>query len=502
MKEFYGYIRVSTVKQGQHGVSLQEQKDAILRYARRSNIEIIAWFEEQLTAAKQGRPVFSRMLAQLRQGKAQGVILHKIDRGARNLKDWASIGELTEQGIEVHLANDGLDMKSRGGRLSADIQAVIAADYIRNLREETLKGFYGRLKQGILPIGAPLGYLNNGGGKPKTPDPVKAPLIKKTFELYATGQYTFHTLPPILKDLGLRNVKGKPVTRSALTSILTNEFYYGLIRIKRTGEIFKGIHEPIITKTLFDQVQAVLAGKCGKKIIKHDFLFRRLMRCQLCHKTLIGEVQKGRHYYRCQNKECPMTGIREEIIAATVAEALKFLAIDDDLHWHMRVKVQDLRNNLQTTELDAIAGLQIQLKQMRDRLNRVTDAMIDGTIERDDFITRKSSLTQEQKDIEEKLDTVAERTRALPDKLENVLELLKRLDVLYENGNALEKRRILNSLTSNLLVSKENIDVAMVSPYAEILKWRKSSSCAHQPDATRMLDLIISTLQDHMKKDY
>ena len=478
MKEFYGYIRVSTVKQGTHGVSLQEQKDAILRYARRSNIEVIAWFEEQLTAAKQGRPVFLRMMSQLRQGKAKGVILHKIDRGARNLKDWASIGELTEQGIEVHLASDGLDMKSRGGRLSADIQAVIAADYIRNLREETLKGFYGRLKQGILPIAAPLGYLNNGGGKPKTPDPVKAPLIKKAFELYATGQYTFHTLPPILKDLGLRNVRGKPVIRSSLTSILTNEFYYGLIRIKKTGEIFKGIHEPIITKTLFDQVQAVLAGKSGKKIIKHDFLFRRLLRCQLCQKSLIGEKQKGHHYYRCQNKECPMTCIREEVIAATIQDTLKFLSIDEALHWHMKIKVQELRNNVQTTELDAITGFQIQLKQIRDRLNRVTDAMIDGTIEKGDFISRKNSLIQDQKEIEEKLDTVAERTRALPDILENVLELLKSLDVLYEKGNPLEKRRILNSLTSNLFVSKESIDTAMVSPYGEILKYTKSLSSA------------------------
>ncbi len=53
---------------------------------------------------------------------------------------------------EVHFANESLDLQSRGGRLSADIQAVVAADYIRNLREETRKGFYGRLKQGLCPM--------------------------------------------------------------------------------------------------------------------------------------------------------------------------------------------------------------------------------------------------------------------------------------------------------------------------------------------------------------
>lgn len=74
---------------------------------------------------------------------------HKIDRGARNLKDWANLGDLIDGGVEVHFAHESLDMNSRGGRLSADIQAVVAADFIRNLRQETRKGFYGRLKQGI-----------------------------------------------------------------------------------------------------------------------------------------------------------------------------------------------------------------------------------------------------------------------------------------------------------------------------------------------------------------
>src|SRR5207245_11339384 len=125
--------------------SLQEQKGAIENYSHRFGLKIDQWFEERETAAKHGRPVFTQMLKLLRQGKARGVIIHKIDRSARNLKDWADLGEMIDAGIEVHFANESLDLHSRGGRLSADIQAVVAADYIRNLREETRKGFYGSL---------------------------------------------------------------------------------------------------------------------------------------------------------------------------------------------------------------------------------------------------------------------------------------------------------------------------------------------------------------------
>src|SRR5438093_12461010 len=126
MKKFFGYTRVSTAKQGERGVSLQEQHDAIAGYAQRNALEISDWFEERQTAAKRGRPVFNRMLKLLRQGRAQGVIIHKIDRSARNLKDWAELGELIDKGIKVLFTNDSLDLTSRGGRLSADIQAVVA----------------------------------------------------------------------------------------------------------------------------------------------------------------------------------------------------------------------------------------------------------------------------------------------------------------------------------------------------------------------------------------
>src|SRR5437879_6401482 len=183
MYEYFGYIRVSTARQGEKGVSLQEQREAIERYSHRFNLTISQWFEERETAAKRGRPIFSQILKGLRQGKARGVIIHKIDRSARNLKDWADLGEIIDAGIEVHFANESLDLHSRGGRLSADIQAVVAADYIRNLREETRKGFYGRIKQGLYPLPAPVGYLDMGKGKPKEVDLAKAPLVRKAFEL-------------------------------------------------------------------------------------------------------------------------------------------------------------------------------------------------------------------------------------------------------------------------------------------------------------------------------
>jgi site-specific DNA recombinase len=147
MKQYFAYVRVSTVRQGEKGSSLQEQRAAIESYARRNNLTIAAWYEEMETAAAQGRPLFTKLLKALDRRLAAGVIIHKIDRSARNLRDWASLGELHDRGTELHFVHESVDFNSRGGRLSADIQAVVSADYIRNLRDEIRKGFHGRLKQ-------------------------------------------------------------------------------------------------------------------------------------------------------------------------------------------------------------------------------------------------------------------------------------------------------------------------------------------------------------------
>src|SRR5690349_18200723 len=98
MKTVFAYTRVSTRKQGEKGVSLAEQRAAIERYADRTGLHITEWFEEQLTAAKKGRPLFSNILKRLRRGDADGLVIHKIDRSARNLRDWADLGDLIDKG--------------------------------------------------------------------------------------------------------------------------------------------------------------------------------------------------------------------------------------------------------------------------------------------------------------------------------------------------------------------------------------------------------------------
>ena len=499
MKQFYGYVRVSTAKQGEKGVSLQEQRDAIERYAQRNGLQISEWFEERETAAKRGRPIFNKMLKLLNRGKSNGVIIHKIDRSARNLKDWADLGELIDQGIEVHFANESLDLHSRGGRLSADIQAVVASDYIRNLREETRKGFYGRLKQGIYPLPAPLGYLDMGKGKPKELDPNKAPLVRKAFELYASGRYNLPGLVDEMHRLGLRNRKGGKVTMNGFSVILNNHFYIGLIKLRRTGETFPGTHEPLIPKSLFGRVQRILNGKTNTGVQKHDCLFRRLLKCKHCGYSLRGEIQKGHIYYRCHTRTCPVTCVREDAVESIVLDKLLQLQLSENEITYLRQQLARLKGKWGKEQGTQINALNLRLCQIQDRLDRLTDAYIDRLIEKDVFEKRKNTLLIEQKEVEEKLTDLQQNGSSVPDRVTELVELAGNAYFQYKIDFPEEKRDLLKNLTSNREVNGKNVELRLAFPFYEIANRPKISNSAPYREIGRTYDSLLQRLLEHFK---
>jgi site-specific DNA recombinase len=494
MKQYFAYIRVSTTRQGEFGVSLPQQKDAIERYALRNQLEISRWFEEQETAAKQGRPVFGTMVKLLRKQAAVGVIIHKIDRSARNLRDWADLGELIDRGMEVHFANESLDLTSRGGRLSADIQAVVASDFIRNLREETKKGIYGRLKQGYYPMPAPLGYLDNGAAKPKTFDPKTAPLVRQAFELYASRRFSLRTLGPELHRLGLRRPDGKPYLRNRLSKLLNNPFYTGLIRIKKTGEHFAGVHQPLVSRAVFEQVQAVMAGKTNAAVKKHDFLYRRRLTCKDCQYSMIGEMQKGITYYRCHTEVCPTACVREDAVEAAVCRELSRIQLSPAERRYLQQELDRMKDNAAGRREETVAALKLRLAQTEDRIGRLTDAFIDRLIEKDLFEARKKTLLAERLDLETQ---ITDWQGGKVDAVGELAKFLERADgacLAYNGGTVDEKRDLLDALTSNRIIDGK-IPVIMLSlPFRAIAERPKCVDGAPRRDIHLTWKSLLSRL--------
>jgi DNA invertase Pin-like site-specific DNA recombinase len=476
MKQLFAYIRVSDPKQGK-GVSLDEQRSIIEAYAVRIGAAIVEWFVEKKTAAKAGRPQFDRMVKLLRQGKAEGVVIHKVDRSTRNFRDWADIDELIEGGVDIHFANEHMDLRSDGGRLAADIQMVFAVQYIRNLRQETLKGIHGRLKQGILPHSAPIGYLDRGAGKPKTIDPVRGPLIRALFDRYATGASTLRMLTEEAAAAGLRNRNGNPLRLTQIHAMLRNPFYAGILRSSRFG-VFPGAHEPLIKKATFDRVQAVLAGKFIRRTKRHLLLFRRLLHCKTCGRSLIGSERKGFVYYRCSNVECPTTSVREDAVEEAVIELLAAIRLDEAEAAAIEAEIGDYDRNHIAAEEARRASLTEALSAANARMTRLTDLLLDGKIDATAHDAKRAELMVERQELERGLAAVEGGTKELVKRTRQIVELAQHAENIYRIGDHERKRRLLETVLSNCVVTGKTLEFSLLEPFASFAKRTSEQMCA------------------------
>jgi len=484
MKQCFGYVRVSTVKQGD-GVSLEAQQEAITDFAKNNNINITKWFEETVTAAKTGRPLFDAMIKALKKGGAVGIVFHKIDRSARNSRDWADIIDLHEAGYHIHFAHESFDFNSRGGRLAADIQAVVASDYIRNLREESIKGQRGRLKQGLYPYAAPVGYLNNGKGKPKTIDPVKGPLVLKLFQLYATGEYSYKSLAPIMREAHLRNVSGGFISKTGIEHILSNPFYTGLIRIKQTGETYVGQHEALIPIELFDQATAIRTGRRRKVKVMHDYLYRGLFQCAFCERALVGERQRGRVYYRCHRRECPSKSIREDRITETLESHISKLTFTPaDIKKLEKSLYSWLKQKNASVE---VAKAPLEIAEVEKRISRLTDKFIDDHIDKSVFDQKKTELLTEKLRLTQIMEGNIEEYRR---KIDYLLEHLKTVSLRHKIMTSALKRELIKFACSNISIDPQNPCFTTPKWHFELKRYVSDLASPLAADPTRTLEEI------------
>lgn len=485
MKKVYGYIRISDKYKQSDGASLIEQKLVLKEYAKANKLNIIHFYEEKRTAAKRGRPLFNEMMNNLLNKKADGVVMHKIDRSSRNLHDWADIGNLIDNNIEVYFAHENLNLKERGGRLSADIQAVMASDYVRNLKQEILKGLYGRLKQGLYPWGAPIGYLDRGRGNPKSIDPIQGELVKILFELYRSGKYNILELSKEMDKRGLKNQKGNRVCKNGIVRILKNPFYIGVIKIK--DKLFKGIHDPLIDTRLFEQVQKILKGRNKSKGLKHAYLFRKLVRCENCHYVMSGERQKGKVYYRCKTKTCSTKCIREDSIEYYIKNILKTISLNKKEANILNELLESKKSDWLEVQTKALSEYKLKIGQLESREQKLFDAYLDNLLEKDEFQRRKETLLFEIRKIEEQKEAIQSSKNVIFNKTKNLVELCKSPLKTYVSAIQEEKRELLEIISSNLMIDGRKAIFTMVSPFFELANRDFLSLCDEERDTSRIL---------------
>ena len=482
MPKYYLYARKSTDDEDRQILSIESQLNELREYAQRENLLIMEELVETKTAKKPGRPIFDFMLKQIEAGVADGILAWHPDRLARNSVDGGKIIYLVDIGkiADLRFPTFRFDTSAQG-KFMLSIAFGQSKYYVDLLSENIKRGMREKLRRGIWPNWAPLGYLNNYKEHNIYLDPGKFQFVRKIFELYATGSYTLQSMTEEIQRWGLVGSLGKPVCKSQLARLLRNTFYYGVFKFN--SEMYEGSHPPLISKKLFDSVQAVLDNRHrNHKPAEVKYAFTGLMRCEYCGCAITAEKQKGHIYYRCTKKKGPCLSkkfLREEALLPQINEAIKKVYIDDETKDKMINRLDELFQEESKASSSLSQEVKNRISKFDGKLERLIDFFIDRQITQEEYAKRKTKLLNDKKDLEGRLREIEKSGGGWLEPAKQFVTTCNHAGSVAWQEILSPKKDFLNLCGSNLTLKDLTLLVSYKKPYGLVaqsqgcLDWRR-----------------------------
>ena len=467
------YVRVSTADQIQ-GYSLAAQREAIRLECTRRGLELINECCDEGISAKfddlSKRPGFRTAIEAVTSGQADAIIVHKLDRAARNLRVLLEVMDEIEQGLIS--VTENIDTTTPQGRMFTNMLGVLAQYYSDNLGQEIKKGKDQRRRDGMFNGKIPFGYRkadNDAHNRlPLIKDDVpilctiadrrewsRYMALKHAFELNASGM----TLPNLAHEL---TTIGFRMRHSEAHQILSNRFYLGEIPLmegKRRVGWMPGKHDGIIDEEVFQQAELTRRrNRNGSASVRHGarvYTFTGLVRCARCHGPMYCRTdssKRGRSSSRIYcgnrhvNKTCDQPSLMAERLEEVIGKWLNAFSITPEL---AEKAVQHLGERPPPNREHEVSRLQ----QRRRRLVKLYEW---GDIDYAEYAAEKAKVEEQLKLI----DTV----ETVEDSVNDVANSLAHLGEHFERQDQRGRNAIASRVFDEILVDGKQVVAFRLQP--------------------------------------
>jgi len=306
--------------------STRVQLDSCKGYCKRIEQDIVAIRKWEAKSAKKGNT--KRLLELIAfckeyKGKADTLVVYKVDRFARNLTEHCYLKtKIGEHGFVLRSSTEPIDDIKEGQMLEGVL--AVFAEFDNAVKTERVKlSMEDVLKRGIYPWKAPTGYINQHDEKGKALisiiDETCFEDIKSIFTKFSTGNYIISSIARELNTKTIFDHKGKTLKFSPqfIEKILNNKFYAGWLVTPEWCEEreYKGEHPIMIDVKIYNKCQEIM-NKGKLKGIKHlseniEFPLRDRLYCGVCGKKMTGakcgHKESKISIYYCHNPKCTLT---------------------------------------------------------------------------------------------------------------------------------------------------------------------------------------------------
>lgn len=433
------YDRVSTDMQVEKGLSLATQKDDLTKYANEHNYTIVGYYEDEgITARKkmQNRKDLIRLLDDVQADKIDLILVTKLDRWFRNVKDYHNTQEI----LMAHHCNwktiyEDYDSSTADGQLKINIMLAVAQNECDRTSERIKAVFRHKEAQGMVISGrmAPYGYKVVNGYIQKDRDTEH--IVTDAFDRY----FKTFSIRDVIRYLKLKYGDSAP-SDNIVDRFFKNEKYCGQFRDTPNW------CEPYISKAQYQMIRKL--GTTKQNTGNYEpYIFSSLIKCPVCGNNFTGYRKKQKLKnggesiyikYRCGNKFNRHGG-------ASILEKTVESYLIENIVYKLECNVERLKsmvaNDHSRNDTSKIKGEMDRLNNMYQK-GRITDAFYDKQYE---LLEKKLSLFASATEIESKIT-----------EQENMLSYFRgNWTNLYHSLNAEHKKIFWKKYIKDIQVDKE-----------------------------------------------
>ncbi len=503
--------RVSS-KDQEDNFSLSAQKRRLLEYCQRKNLEVIEVFEIVESSTAGDRKKFHEVIKYIKKYKGKvALVADKVDRVQRSFKEVPLLDELVRKDkLELHFNTEGYCIHSNSNandRTMWNMQVMMAQNYADTLRDNAKRSISQKLHDGEWISQAPIGYINHRLEERKSTvllDESRAILIRKLFEEYGTGNYSVPQLVQLTKEWGLTNSRGNQgyLSKSHIHEILNNPFYYGMMRVKKTGAMYPHIYPPIISKPLFDQCQAVLKGKNRKRYVSrvHEHVFNGLITCAVTGNNVQTDIKTKKYVNGGEGQWKYLIAtdpdnapkklwVREEDVLAQMEAVFAKLQIEDSVKQDVITYIRKTHEAEKDFHGRQINELHKDYERTTTKIDKLIELLMDEAISKEDHVRKSNQLRNKQADIRSRIEMLEKTDEAFKENLIRLLNIANNSYQAFKDSDVAGKHKLVNFVFSNLTLNGKTLCYSLRKPFdgfaecAKIEEWRALQDSNLRPTA-------------------
>jgi len=478
------YYRVSSDEQVD-GFSLDAQKRILTDYCAAKGWPVADEYADEGKSARTDqlarRPAFRRLLEDVEAGRLDVVVVHKIDRFARNIRvTFESLELLARHNVSfVAVAQPDLDYTRPEGRLFMGMMATLAQYYSDNLSQETKKGKAERKAQGLYNGHIPWGMMKGPDGLPVA-DPATIAGLRLAFRLAAEGESDRRIAQALnaagYRTNGYRTGRPEPFSKDTVCAMLRNRFYLGELPGEHPGATVPAQHPAVIDAGCFAAAQEERERRAttrGASVPAQatTYSLSGLAVCAHCGGRM--QVQrrassirlycaKRRQGLACASKSGMLAGYEEQLAAH-----LATFTIPPDYRERLREYVAG--------ESERGDDAQAQRRRIATRLDRLKELYGWGDLARADYLAQRELLLRD-------LAALDARETGEAAHLDRMAELLSSVARLWSEANQVERNRIARVLFEEVVINDNR--VVAVKPRPELAGFF-ALDCQHRDEVCK-----------------